>query len=321
MIRSLLLTTSLVLAAAVAQAETFTFVALGDSPYGDPVVVNPSYEALIDTINARKPAFAVHIGDTKSGSTLCDDAMLNQQLTYMNSFASAMIYTPGDNEWTDCHRKAAGGFDPLERLEFLRKNYFADAGMSLGAVPMAVESQATVMPDHAKFVENRRFVKDGVMVMTAHVVGSNNNFEVRDPAAVAEFFARDAANVAWLQNSFDAAIAADAKAVVVAFQADMFEFDFNEFGDETFLRHSGFVNFGNALVAKAAEFGKPVLIVYGDSHIFRVTRPFPTTAANIMALEVFGDKDMNAVEVTVNPDDAAVFSFTPVINPKPVPKS
>jgi len=164
-------------------------------------------------------------------------------------------------------------------------------------------------------------VKDGVMVMTAHVVGSNNNFEVRDPAAVAEFFARDAANVAWLQNSFDAAIAADAKAVVVAFQADMFEFDFNEFGDETFLRHSGFVNFGNALVAKAAEFGKPVLIVYGDSHIFRVTRPFPTTAANIMALEVFGDKDMNAVEVTVNPDDAAVFSFTPVINPKPVPKS
>ena len=40
-----------------------------------------------------------------------------------------------------------------------------------------------------------------------------------------------------------------------------------------------------------------------------------------MALEVYGETDMNAVEVRVTPDDAAVFSFTPVINPKPVPKS
>jgi hypothetical protein len=74
-------------------------------------------------------------------------------------------------------------------------------------------------------------------------------------------------------------------------------------------------------VAKASEFGKPVLIVYGDSHKFQVSRPFPTTAGNIMAVEVFGETDMNAVEVTVNPDDPAVFSFTPVINPMPMPKS
>lgn len=321
MIRSLLLTSCLALGATAALAEPFKFIALGDMPYGEPAVVNPHFETLIETINARSPAFTVHIGDTKSGGTPCDDAMLNQQLTYMNSFNSATFYTPGDNEWTDCHRKNAGQFDPLDRLEFLRKNYYADLTKSLGKAPIAVESQPTVMPEFAKFVENRRFLKDGVMIMSAHVVGSNNNFEVRDPAAAMEFFERDPANVAWLNNSFDAAIAAGAKAMVVAFHADMFEFDFNEFGDETFLRHSGFLNFANALVAKSVEFGKPVLIIYGDSHIFRVTRPFPTTGANIMALEVYGDQDMNAVEVTVNPDDAAVFSFTPVINPKPVPKS
>jgi hypothetical protein len=189
-------------------------------------------------------------------------------------------------------------------------------------VPMAVESQAVVMADkYATFVENRRFVNDGVMFVTAHVVGSNNNFEIRDPKAVAEFFERDAANVAWLEASFDKAVAEQAKAVVVAFQADMFEFDFNEFGDETFLRHSGFANFGNALVAKATEFGKPVLIVFGDSHHYQVFRPFPTTAPNIMAMEVCGETDMNAVEVTVDPDDTAVFGFKPIINPVPMPKS
>lgn len=321
MIRALFLTTAL-LAATAAAAEPFTFVALGDNPYGKPEEVNPSYEVLIDTINARKPAFALHIGDFKSGSTPCDDAMMTSQLGYMNRFATATIYTPGDNEWTDCHREKAGKFDPLERLAYLRANFFKDNARSLGTTPMAEEVQSVLMADRfAGFPENRRFMKNDVMVMTAHVVGSNNNFEVRDPAAAAEFFARDAANVAWLDATFDAATAANAKAVVVAFQADMFEFDFNTSGDETFLRHSGFLNFGTALVARAAAFGKPVLIVHGDSHQFKVYRPFPTTAANIMALEVYGETDMNAVEVVVNPDDPAVFSFTPIINPKPVPKS
>jgi len=325
MIRTPLLATVLTAAAlnaAAVQAEPFTFVALGDNPYGEPAVVNPHYETLIATINDRAPSFVLHIGDFKSGATLCDDAMMTSQLGYMNSFASATIYTPGDNEWTDCHRKKAGQFDPLERLAYLRANFFADPAMSLGKVPMAEESQPVVMGEaFAAFTENRRFVKDDVMVVTAHVVGSNNNFEVRDINAVTEFMARDAANVAWLESSFDAAIKANAKAVVVAFQADMFEFDFNEFGDETFLRHSGFINFANALVKKSGEFGKPVLIVYGDSHHFMVHRPFPATAGNIVALEVYGETDMNAVSITVNPADAAVFSFTPVINPNPVPKS
>jgi hypothetical protein len=320
MIKSILIATALL--ATAAQAEPFSFIALGDNPYGDPAVVNPIYEVLIDTINARNPDFVVHIGDFKSGSTPCDDAMFSQQLAYMNSFATATIYTPGDNEWTDCHREKAGKFDPLERLATLRAQFFADPTKSLGMEPMTVESQAVVMADsYATFVENRRFMQDAVMIMTAHVVGSNNNFEIRDPAAATEFFARDAANVAWLENTFDAAIAGNAKAIIVAFQADMFEFDFNTAGDETFLRHSGFGNFAAALVAKATEFGKPVLIVYGDSHKFQVSRPFPTTAGNIMAVEVFGETDMNAVEVTVNPDDPAVFSFTPVINPMPMPKS
>ena len=182
---------------APAQAEPFTFVALGDMPDGLPKNVFPPFEVLIDTVNALKPAFVVHIGDTKSGSTPCDNAMLDAQLGYLNRFDPAAVYSLGDNEWTDCYRKKAGQFDPLERLDYIRRTYFADPSTSFGVHPLAVESQAVVgAPEHRTYVENTRFTKDGVMFVQAHVVGSNNNLENRNMAAVAEYFARDAANVA-----------------------------------------------------------------------------------------------------------------------------
>ena len=315
--RFLAVTTALALAgASAATAEPFTFVALGDMPYGQPEEVFPPFETLIDTINQRAPAFTIHIGDTKSGGTPCSDQMLKAQLDYLNSFESAVVYTPGDNEWTDCHREAAGAFDPLERLAHIRATYFDQPSASFGQKPIDVESQAVVMADaYAGFPENVRFARDGVHFVTAHVVGSNNNFEVRDADAALEFFARDAANVAWLADSFDQAAASDARALVLAIHADMFEFDFDEFGEEGFLRHSGFKNFGETLVAKAPAFGRPVLLIFGDSHVFRVFRPFPVTAGNVVALEVFGADDMHAVEVSVDPDDPAVFGFTPLLNP------
>jgi len=306
--KHMLLSAAIVGCAGLAQAEPFTFVALGDAPYGDPAEVYPIYETLIATINARDPAMVVHVGDIKSGSTPCSDALLMEQLGFLNSFAGAVMYTPGDNEWTDCHRERAGAFDPQERLAFLRTTFFQDGATSLGAVPMALSSQAA-----AGYPENARMMLNDVMFVTAHVVGSNNNFEVRDPAAVAEFFARDAANVAWLQESF--AAAADLPALVLSIQADMFEFDWNEFDDYTWLRHSGFINFGNALVAESAAFGKPVLLIYGDSHMYRISRPFPLAAANVMALEVPGEALMHAVEVTVDTATSGVFSTSLVVNP------
>lgn len=296
-----------VLATCPAAAEPFTFVAIGDVPYGKPEDVYGKYELLIAAINAANPAFTIHVGDIKSGSTECSDKMLGEQLAFLNSFASALVYTPGDNEWTDCYRANSGGFDPLERLAYLRTHFFPGP-RSLGAAPIDLERQAELMPDAATFVENARFSRDGVLFVTAHVVGSNNNFEVRDPAAVAEYFARDAANVAWLKDSFAKAVGSNAPAIVVAIQADMFEFDFDEFDDETFLRHSGFKNFGEALVKEAAAYGKPVLLVFGDSHIHRVFRPFPKTAGNIMAVEVYGDADYNAVEIMVDVEAPAVFA-------------
>jgi hypothetical protein len=300
----------------VSAGEPFRFVAIGDLPYGKSEVVNPKFEALIGAINLAKPAFTIHIGDTKSGNTPCSNEMLDRQRAYMDSFDSALVYTPGDNEWTDCHRKESGSMDPLDRLAYIRTTYFPEA-KSRGKVAIALERQSDLSREHKTFVENARFLKNDVMVVTAHVVGSNNNFEVRDPKAAMEFFPRDAANIAWLAAAFEKAKSSQAKAVVLAIHADMFEFDFNMLRKEEFLRHSGFLNFGNALVDQANAFGKPVLLVYGDSHIFRVWRPFPKRAPGITALEVYGASDMHAVEVTVTPDAQFPFAFRPLLNPQP----
>ena len=297
-----------------AAAAEFTFVALGDMPYGPQEQSYPAYKALIAEINRRAPVFTFHIGDTKSGTEPCSDELLLEQRDFMNSFASVLVYTPGDNEWTDCHRLLAGAYDPLERLHFIRRHYFP-ADESLGGRPIRLERQADVMPGFEPFVENSRFNWRGVWFMTAHVVGSNNNFDaVEGSDATAEFLVRDEANREWLADSFDRAMAADAGAVVIAIHADMFRDGFHP-KQETFSPNSGYKRFAEALVAKARSFRKPVLLLFGDSHEFRVFHPFPRTAGNLAAVEVYGAEHMHAVEIAVDTATAPVFTFRPVPNP------
>ena len=308
MLKSLLAASVLAATATLAAAEPFTIVTLGDTAYGKPEDAYPKYEALISAINSSKPDLVIHVGDTKSGSTPCSDDALDKQLAYLNSVTAPLLYSIGDNEWTDCHREKAGKFDPLERLARIRTTYFGDGKKSFGQNKIEVTSQAA-----DGYPENARMTHKGVLFITAHVPGSNNNFEIRDPKAVAEFFARDAVDVKWINESF--AAAGDAKAVVIGIQANMFEFDWNSEKDETWLRHSGFLNIGNAIIDNAAKFGKPVLLVYGDSHKFNVMQPFPTKAKNVTALEVPGDKDMNAVTVTIDPAAAQPFVTAVLKNP------
>lgn len=290
--------------AAPAMAQQFSFMALGDMPYGEPSEVYAPFEALIQRINELDPALVIHVGDTKSGSTPCSDQMLDEQLAYLDSFEPPVLYTPGDNEWTDCHREAAGSFDPLERLAYIRDTYFTAPDQTFGGALLEVTSQA-----EAGFPENARTELNEVVFATAHVVGSNNNFQPRSMDAVEEFMARDAASTEWMREAF--AAASDAEALVLAIHADMFSDGF----DGSWPGESGFQTFGAALVEEAAAFEKPVLLIYGDSHVFEQSRPFPDAAPNLLALQVPGAEQMHGVEVTVDPDAAGIFSLSIVQNP------
>lgn len=287
--------------ATTAAAQTVRFVALGDMPYGPPQQSYPPYRALIERINALQPAFSIHVGDFKSGSTLCSDEEFAAQLEHFGRFRGAVVYTPGDNEWTDCHRANNGGYDPLERLDALRQRFFPP-GRSLGQQPIAVESQSTALPAFATYKENQRWWAGDVLFVTVHIVGSNNNFETRDPRAAAEFFERDRANIAWLRAAFELAQQRNARAMVVAMQADPFD---NQQPLETFPRHSGFAaSIGETLVPLAAQWGRPVLLIHGDSHVLALDNPFKhqkKPVLNLTRLQVPGAADVRAVEVTVDP--------------------
>jgi hypothetical protein len=304
-IRSVFLALSLLCVATLARSQGFQFIALGDLPYGH--ASQAPYRALIDRINQLAPAFSVHVGDIKSGSTLCSDEEFAAQWAHFQRYTGAVVYTPGDNEWTDCHRANNGAHDPLERLAALRQRFFTE-GRSLGQRPIAVENQSRQQPAHARYVENQRWQHQGVVFATVHVVGSNNNFEVRDPAAVREFFERDAANVAWLESTFEQARRANAQALVVALQADMFE---SRSVWEDFPSWSGFRRvIGETLLPLARQWGKPVLVVHGDTHRFRIDQPFTLDnkpLANITRLIVPGANDVRAVRVTVQAGGRFVF--------------
>ena len=299
-------------AAGQAVADDLRFVALGDMPYGKAETTYQAYESLISKINAVSPDLVIHVGDTQSGKTPCTDTRLDEQLAYLDSFKSPTLYTPGDNEWTDCHRKNAGRKNPLKRLERIRATYFDTPGTSFGNAKYALEHQGD-----AGFPENARIMSRSVMFVTAHVVGSNNGFEPRSRAQVAEFFKRDDANIAWINAGFDAAAANGADALVLAIHADIFKQDFNEEGKRNWRRHSGFRDFGKALRKRAEDFGKPVLLVFGDGHKHKVFKPFPKKAPNMTAVEVFGAKEMHAVEIAVrrNNEGNVRFDIAPLLNP------
>jgi len=63
-------------------------------------------------------------------------------------------------------------------------------------------------------------------------------------------------------------------------------------------------------------FGRPVVLVHGDTHYFRIDQPFLGAKSqrrieNLTRVETFGNPDTHWVRVTINPRDPNVFTFRP----------
>ena len=297
-----------------AGAERFSFMALGDMPYNVPRDY-AAFQRLIDRTNQLRPAFTVHVGDIKSGSTNCTDDVFAKAIEMFNGFDQPLIYTPGDNEWTDCHRANNGGYDPIERLAKLRQTMYARPdGFGRTRLPQARQSSD---PKFAKFVENARWEKAGVVFATVHIIGSNNNLQ-RDQAAVNEYIERNAANLAWIDAAFSRARDIDAKGIVLAFQADPL---FEKEGEQD--SRSGFNDSLNAFKRHAIAFGKPVLLIHGDHHHLVIDQPLigpgRNRIMNVTRLMVHGDSEVHGTLVLVDTDDPDLFSYKPVYIPANIP--
>jgi hypothetical protein len=276
------------------------FLAIGDVPYSE------SEHLLLDTLLAqelpRRTPFLVHVGDIKAGSSPCTDAALTRIADRFRALPVPVVYTPGDNEWTDCRREAAGGYDPRERLAFLRRLFYLDPGVLRLDALGATHSQPAVPEDYW-------FLYEGVLFATVHVVGSNDNLLSRNPAAAAEHKARAEANRLHLGRVAEAAEATGAKALVLLFHANA--------GLERDVPLLAYRPFRESLDRLLARFPGPVLAIHGDTHTYQLDRPLkdPRTGVPIPRfhrLEVPGSPVVGGVWVTVDPASEEPFRVDPV---------
>ena len=298
---------------ATAPAVAFDFIALGDMPYGSEMVVGGAYRHLIGLINAERPPFVVHVGDFKDGVSECTDAEFNRQAAYFKSYAGALVYTPGDNDWLDCVRRGA---DALERLQALRRLFFSQP-LSLGQQPMAVERQADRMPVHAAYVENQRWWHQGVLFASFHTLGRYNGSDADNADVRAEAEAREAANVAWITEAFALARQRQAPALVLLTQAEALTHGRPQ--AEPLVKPGFERSFTQTLLPLAQHAPFPVLLVHGDGHVFKFNQPYQDAQqrpiTNLWRLEVFGAAQMHAVTVRVAPGAEPPFVATPLWNP------
>ena len=110
---------------------SFAFALIGDMPYG--AVRETPFARVVAEVNRDNDIdFVMHAGDIKAGSERCDNELILHRFGLYQTFQRPFVYTPGDNEWTDCHRVNNGQYNPLERLAFLRTVFFPQIGQATG---------------------------------------------------------------------------------------------------------------------------------------------------------------------------------------------
>ena len=185
-----------------------TIAVYGDSPYGTcstkgtPTCADTAqFDAtnkFVDTINGDPDvSLVLHVGDIHSGKQFCTETYDQAIYSKWTRFVDPLVYTPGDNEWTDCHKTAEGGDvftdppansrspvdyangDPVANLALIRSIFFPQPGVTLGTHKRLVLSQKYLydrrFPTDAKYAENVIWVQSDVLFVTINVPGGSNN--------------------------------------------------------------------------------------------------------------------------------------------------
>ncbi|MGZ5032874.1 MAG: metallophosphoesterase [Usitatibacter sp.] len=285
----------------------FSFGVMGDTPYSD--AEEDKYLAMMRQLDREPLDFIVHIGDFKAGgNSACTDALFDKRKAQFDASAHPFIYTPGDNDWTDCRHKSNGAMDPIERLARLRQVFFSGR-QSLGRrrIDTAAQDQCLAPPPEgcgcAAHPENREWTRSGVRFVTLDIPGSNNNVGF-DGRSDEEARCRNEANRRWLERAVRAGEADDTRALVVAIQANPWV-----------ARKPVYRDFLRQVEESARRLRKPVLLVHGDTHTYRADAPFVDSfgqpLANLKRLETYGSPFVGWVKVTVDPANPDLFSFEP----------
>jgi hypothetical protein len=305
-----------------------TFAVYGDAPYYTTGDTDPNdytnlqeYKAtpaFIDAVNHdSKVSLVVHVGDIHSGSQRCTQPYDQAIYDLWTAFKDPLVYTPGDNEWSDCQKKkqigaddttanhswSYSGADPIANLELVRSIFFSNPGYTLGGRPMRVISQAQVgTGTDARYVENVMWEQTNTMFVTVNIPGGSNNDSdvwfkdylplgtLETAAQTAERAQRTQADIDWLDAAFAQAEEDGVGSVVIIEQADMWDVT------DAAAHQTLYEPIISEIAAKTSAFGKPVLLFNGDSHVYRSDNPLVANSACV------GDVDptLNANVCTID---------------------
>ena len=329
---------------AATPSKSLTVAVFGDWPYSTSLLTNAPL--LYNSVNNDPDvSLVIHVGDIHSGSMPCTGAGLNPipagavpgwnqgVFDIFQQFKDPVVYTPGDNEWTDCHKKkefSSGA--PLNELAVVRSLFFPNPGVTLGGAGKEVESQADEFeeehPTDAQFVENVMWKQSQVVFVTLNVPGSNNDglpwsgIFLNEDARKKEVTERNAANLRWLAKAFHKA--KKAAGMVIAIQANMWDPEAVATGGDGL---DGYDVFVQELAKQAVAFGRPILLLNGDTHIFGADQPLAdaTNATwgihkqtqvvpNLTRITVQGSTNTpnEWLKLTIDPSSANVFTWSNV---------
>jgi len=290
-------------------AAPFAFALLGDAPYGEAGAAR--FAQVLRHLDDEALACVIHVGDLKGGGEPCDDGLLEHRVRLLATSAHPLVLLPGDNDWADCARPPAGAHDPLERLDALRRLAFS-APEALGRDPPTRRSLR--LQRQPGWPENVRWRIADVHFVGLHVVGSGDG-RGDSPRLEAAARERRQAVLSWLSSCRAAALRDQAGALVVAFHAN-----------PGFRRASpAYADFVDALQATAEAFDGPILLLHGDTHVFRADHPLLDARgrpfAHVTRVECFGHPlDRAWVRITHDPALPGRFSVgTRELPPGPSP--
>jgi len=257
-----------------------TFYAMGDVPY------KPEEDKLLPQQIDDLPddaEFVIHVGDIKGGGPPCVEAVYQKVSGMLRQSTAPVFIIPGDNEWNDCSDPA-----PDQAWSYWKQyfNRFDDHWNHSFPVFRQIEHE-----------ENFSFTRNGVLFVGLNIVGGL----VHDPA---EWRQRHADDLEWIRRNLA------------------------KFGDEA----GCLVLFGHATPAKkhkdffepmstiAQKFGKPILYLHGDGHVWTYNRPFE--ARNILRVQVDQGGIAPPLKIIVTDDATEPFQFDrrngkPLLAPEP----
>jgi hypothetical protein len=184
----------------------------------------------------------------------------------------------------------------MERLTRLREMFCA-TNASLGRRTLPLERQS------AKFPENIRWTYKDVLFAGFNIPGGANNF------GKAEFTERNAANCIWLKEAFALAKREQRRGIMLIIQANP-HFDLAA----TNQVRRGFNEWLGLLEREVTAFARPVVLVHGDSHYFRIDKPLVSAKTgqrlqHFTRVETFGYPDVHWLRARVDPQDPNLFTF------------